>query len=119
VLSVLLRYTDSDYPFGIFKLFSPNLTMSATIVVLYEAGTDYPSRGFTLFGGVDITHLLRVFFVLLVFVLCPVPYVTNVSRLSIREFSFRFLLRLSMIMITSGSYQESEIKIKDRVCKSY
>ena len=23
VLSVLLRYTDSDYPFGIFKLFSP------------------------------------------------------------------------------------------------
>ena len=24
VLSVLLRYTDSDYPFGIFKLFSHN-----------------------------------------------------------------------------------------------
>jgi len=25
VLSVLLRYTDSDYPFGIFKLFLANL----------------------------------------------------------------------------------------------
>jgi len=25
VLSVLLRYTDSDYPFGIFKIFLPML----------------------------------------------------------------------------------------------
>jgi len=27
VLSVLLRYTDSDYPFGIFKLFSNCITI--------------------------------------------------------------------------------------------
>jgi len=26
-LSVPLRYTDSDYPFGIFKLFSPNFEL--------------------------------------------------------------------------------------------
>ena len=26
VLSVLLRYTDSDFPFGIFKLFFTNIT---------------------------------------------------------------------------------------------
>ena len=35
VLSVLLRYTDSDYPFGIFKLFlrvSPNFTSFLTTV---------------------------------------------------------------------------------------
>ena len=36
VLSVLLRYTDSDYPFGIFKLFlqrvSPNFTPFFTTV---------------------------------------------------------------------------------------
>ena len=30
VLSVLLRFTDSDYPFGIFKLFLDNFITAAT-----------------------------------------------------------------------------------------
>jgi hypothetical protein len=32
VLSVLLRYTDSDYPFGIFKLFFYDAGINATRV---------------------------------------------------------------------------------------
>jgi len=48
VLSVLLRYTDSDYPFGIFKLF------------LHFASSP------PVFGGVRFTHFL----VFCVVVLC-------------------------------------------------
>ena len=37
VLSVLLRYTDSDYPFGIFKLFSSiktyHIIISSRIII--------------------------------------------------------------------------------------
>jgi len=36
VLSVLLRYTDSDYPFGIFKLFFKDL---AIIFIVYKCIT--------------------------------------------------------------------------------
>ena len=35
VLSVLLRYTDSDYPFGIFKLFFIQLTMMKVALNIY------------------------------------------------------------------------------------
>ena len=36
MLSVLLRYTDSDYPFGIFKLFFIQITgMTVVNIVLY------------------------------------------------------------------------------------
>ena len=31
VLSVLLRYTDSDYPFGIFKLFQLTIIIISTV----------------------------------------------------------------------------------------
>jgi hypothetical protein len=42
VLSVLLRYTDSDYPFGVFKLFlaspirSTIATLSTTLAIVHE-----------------------------------------------------------------------------------
>jgi len=35
VLSVLLRYTDSDYPFGIFKLFLYIVDYKANYIILY------------------------------------------------------------------------------------
>ena len=48
VLSILLRYTDSDYPFGIFKLFlllQENKTMEKIVrlVNLIFRYTDYDS----------------------------------------------------------------------------
>ena len=48
VLSILLRYTDSDYPFGIFKLFlllRENKTMEKIVrpVNLIFRYTDYDS----------------------------------------------------------------------------
>jgi hypothetical protein len=43
VLSVLLRFTDSDYHFGIFKLFL------ALIYVLYVIVTSYIRRIFVIF----------------------------------------------------------------------
>jgi hypothetical protein len=39
VLSVLLRYTDSDYPFGIFKLFLPQRCWRHTITMYNEIKT--------------------------------------------------------------------------------
>jgi hypothetical protein len=36
VLSVLLRFTDSDYPFGIFKLFLINLSNKSTRYLPYK-----------------------------------------------------------------------------------
>jgi hypothetical protein len=35
VLSVLFRYTDSDYPFGIFKLFFPCVGVVVSLISLY------------------------------------------------------------------------------------
>ena len=32
VFSVLFRYTDSDYPFGIFKLFLNNISFTLTLL---------------------------------------------------------------------------------------
>jgi hypothetical protein len=37
VLSVLLRYTDSDYPFGIFKLFFSKQVDIISIIILFWA----------------------------------------------------------------------------------
>jgi hypothetical protein len=45
VLSVLLRYTDSDYPFGIFKLFLSFVLFLLVImlsVLLRYTDSDYP-----------------------------------------------------------------------------
>jgi hypothetical protein len=35
VLSVLLRYTDSDYPFGIFKLFLSKVVSTCIILCIF------------------------------------------------------------------------------------
>jgi len=39
VLSVFLRFTDSDYPFGIFKLFSLKISNTCFGTVVYKAQT--------------------------------------------------------------------------------
>jgi hypothetical protein len=45
VLSVLLRYADSDYPFGIFKLFNHRLLLSPWSVVTQIFHIGQPSHG--------------------------------------------------------------------------
>jgi len=37
VLSVLLRYTDSEYPFSIFKLFLPHVYIDCVMINIYQA----------------------------------------------------------------------------------
>jgi len=52
VLSVLLPYTDSDYPFGIFKLFlglHDSLACVILSVLLRYTDSDYPFGIFKLF----------------------------------------------------------------------
>jgi hypothetical protein len=73
VLSVLLRYTDSDYPFGIFKLFLHSMRWryslctakskgeNKTTVTISGAGTVYPS------GAHEFTINFLVEFMLLDF----------------------------------------------------
>jgi len=53
VLSVLLRYTDSDYPFGIFKLFLQIVSRYKTNIVLTNRTTAFGVLGFTWYAHDD------------------------------------------------------------------
>ena len=97
-LSVLLRHTDSDFPFGIFKLLSP---LSLSITTKFSSARLY----LQLFAGSFVSYLcyLRLFtyngvkhiLVAFLFVspLC-VPYVTRLSSCASRTYLTSCLLVL-------------------------
>jgi len=94
VLSVLLRYTDSDYPFGIFKLFLQDLPIWETSRMTYKKQEVLTLQEHldTLVGSVllILSVFWALFFYLFAFVLCLVYNVVCVFGLPIR-FSLTFI----------------------------
>jgi len=97
VLSVLLRYTDSDYPFGIFKLFSQRNLITTTCLSYFYPKLFFSFLYLLIVLSVYITFLLPWFYhFLLIF------FITSWYLLTFHSNRFKITQMVNIVWLTTS-----------------